>query len=367
LIKIKDQYPDDVLALRRFPPKRPQSRSAEMNAPKTVFAALFALALGGHAGFADEAHSLSVRLDWLTTGYQAPFFLAAEKGWFKKAGLDVTIQQGTGSVTTVQLVGAGQFDVGFAALSTMAFARSKGFSVVSIAGFFRKGDLALLVPVDSPIRSPADTKGKKFVTTPGSLEAPFLDSFFAAGKLRRDDVELLNVDASAKISTYLSGTNDGVFSSTVYTLALVKEKRPSRPVLFADFGLNLPGFGLVVTQGNLKQKGEALRAFASVLAGSWAYVLAGHEEEAVQATLKAREQDRLNPDYLRGQLKNSLPFLYTEATVKQPIGVQSESDWAAAISLLEAAKVITPGSSAKDYFTNDYLDLNLVQSFGAGG
>jgi hypothetical protein len=35
----------------------------------------------------------------------------------------------------------------------------------------------------------------------------------------RRDVELLNVDASAKISTYLSGTNDGVFSSTVYTLA----------------------------------------------------------------------------------------------------------------------------------------------------
>jgi NitT/TauT family transport system substrate-binding protein len=338
-----------------------------MRSPKTVFAVLFTLALAGQTAFADEAHTLSVRLDWLTTGYQAPFFLAAEKGWFKKAGLDVTIQQGTGSVTTVQLVGAGQFDVGFAALSTMAFARSKGFSVVSIAGLFRKGDLALLVPVDSPIKTPADTKGKKFVTTPGSLEAPFLDSFFSKGGLRRDQVELLNVDASAKISTYLTGTNDGVFSSTVYTLALVKEKRPSRAVLFADFDLNLPGFGLVVTESNLKQKGEALKAFASALAGAWAYVLAGHEEEAVQATMKAREQERLNPEYLRGQLRDSLPFLYTAATEKQPIGVQSEADWASAISLLEAAKVIPPGSAAKSYFTNDYLDVNLVSSFAAGG
>jgi NitT/TauT family transport system substrate-binding protein len=338
-----------------------------MNISKTIFAAVFALALGGQAALAaDEAHTLSVRLDWLSSGFHAPFHLAAEKGWFKKAGLDVTIQPGTGSVTTVQLVGAGQFDVGFAALSSMAFARSKGVPVISIAGFFRKGDLALLVPMDSPIKTPADLKGKKFVTTPGSLEAPFLDPFFSKGGLKRDEVELLNVDASAKMSTYLSGTNDGVFSSTAYTLALVR-KRAARPVLFADFGLNLPGFGLVVSEAKLKQKGEALKALASIVAGAWAYILAGHEEEAVQAMMKAREQERLNPEYMRGQLKDSLPFLFTPATEKQPIGVQSEADWAAAISLLEMAKVIGAGSTPKNYFTNDYLDLNLIKSIAAGG
>jgi NitT/TauT family transport system substrate-binding protein len=338
-----------------------------MNPLRVAIAAVFSLSLSGQIVLAaDEAHTLSVRLDWLATGYQAPFFLAAEKGWFKKAGLDVTIQQGNGSATTVQLVGTGQFDVGHAALSNMAFARSKGMPVRSIAGFFRKGDLALLVPVDSPIKAPSDIKGKKLVYTAGSLEAPFLDSFLAKGGIKREEVELLNVDASAKLSTYLSGTNDGVFSSTAFTLALVG-KRPTRPVLFADFDLNLPGFGLFTTESMLKQKGEALKAFASIVAGSWAYVLAGHEDEAVQATLKAREQDRLNPASVRGQLKDSLPFLYTAATEKQPVGIQSEADWAAAISLMEKAKVIEPGSKPKDYFTNDYLDLNLIKSTAAGG
>src|SRR6266571_1979276 len=98
-----------------------------MNLLRVAVAAVFSLSLSGQAVLAaDEAHTLSVRLDWLATGYQAPFFLAAEKGWFKKAGLDVTIQQGNGSATTVQLVGTGQFDVGHAALSNMAFGRSKG-------------------------------------------------------------------------------------------------------------------------------------------------------------------------------------------------------------------------------------------------
>ncbi len=338
-----------------------------MKSVTSVIAFVLALAWGGQAALAaDEAHTLSVRLDWLPTGYQAPIQLAAEKGWFKKAGLDVSIQQGTGSVTTVQLVGSGQFDVGFAALATMAFARSKGMPVVSIAGFFRKGDVALLVPVDSPIKAPADMKGKKFVVSPGSLEAPFLDSFLARGGLKHGDVEFLSVDASAKISTYLSGANDGVFSSTAFTLALVT-KRPTRAVLFADFDLNLPGFGFLVNESTLKRKGDALKKFASISAGSWAYVLAGHEEEAVQAVLKARAQDRLNPDSVRGQLKDSLPFLYTPATKNEPIGIQSEADWASAVAIMEKAKVIEPGSKAKDYYTNDYLDRDLIKSIAAGG
>jgi len=223
------------------------------------------------------------------------------------------------------------------------------------------------VPADSPIKAPADVKGKKLVYTAGSLEAPFLDSFLAKGELRRDQVDLLNVDAAAKISTYLSGGNDGAFSSTAYTLALVADKRPARPVLFADFDLNLPGFGLFATEAMLKKKGDALKSFASIVAGAWAYVLNGHEEEAVQAMMKAHEQDRLDAGVLRTQLKDSLPFLYTEATAKMPIGVQSAKDWADAIALMEKAKVIDPGSKPSDYFTNDYLDLNLIQSIATGG
>lgn len=339
-----------------------------MRSLKTLLAVILALALGAPATrAADEAHTLTLRLDWLPSGYQTPFFLAQEKGWFAKAGLQVSIDQGNGSATTVQLVGTGQYDVGFAALSNMAFGHSKGIPVVSIAGFFRKGDLALLVPVDSPIKTPADVKGKKLITTPGSLESPFLDAFFAKGGLDRSQVDLLSVDASAKIPTYMAGGNDGAFTSTAYTLPLVAAKRPARPVLFADFDLNLPGFGLFTTAAVLQKKGDALKSLASITAGAWAYILNGHQEEAVQAMMKAREQDRLDAGVLAGQLTASLPYLYTEASAKLPIGVQSAADWAGAIALMEKAKVIEPGSKPADYFTNDYLDLTVIKSLAAGG
>lgn len=327
-----------------------------------VGAALLGTGMGVEPAAADETSMLSLRLDWLSVGYHGPIFLAAEKGWFRRAGLGVTIVDGTGSATTVQLVGTGQFDVGHAALSNMAFARSKGIPVVSIAGLLRKSDLGLMVPNDSSIRSPADLAGKRLVYTAGSLEAPFLDAFLGAGGIKREQVPLLGVDASAKISAYLTGNVEGVFSSAVYVLPLVERQRPSRALLFSDFGLPLPGFGLFASKPVLARKGEAIRKFASIVAGSWGYVADGHEDEAVQAIMAQRPQARLDPTVLRGQLDRAVSFIHTAATETAPMGVQAEADWAAAITVMEKAKTIDPGSKPADYFTNDYLDPAIFKS-----
>lgn len=322
-----------------------------------------AVLTGRPVSAADSAHTLSIRLDWLPSGYQTPIYLAMAKGWYQKAGLDVKVDQGNGSATTVNLVGAGQYDIGFANLATMAPARAAGMPIISVAGFFRKGDLALLVPVNSPIHGPKDCKGKHLVYTSGSMEAPFLDMWFAAGGLKRTDAELIQVDASAKIPTYLLPTSDGVFTSTAFTVPVVNAKKPTRPVLFADYAMNMPGFGLLSNQTALKNKGDAIRKFASISSGAWAYILNGHhEQEAVDALMKARAQDRLDPALILGQLKASLPFLYTAASKNLPIGVQAEADWADAVKVLEKSKSIPPGSKASEFYTNDYLDQNLIKS-----
>lgn len=326
-----------------------------------LFVAAFAVAPPARA--ADEAHTISVRLDWLPTGYHAPFWLALEKGWFKNAGLDVTLNDGTGSVTTVQLVGSGQYDVGHAALAVMAIARSKGMKLISIAGFFRTGDTGLMVPKDSAITGPKDLRGKKIIYTAGSLEAPFVPAFLAAGGLTEKDLDLLNVDANAKVGQYLAGAADGIISAGP-TVALLEKKRPSKLILFADSGLNLPSLGLVASEQALASKGPAIREFASIVSGAWAYILNGHEDEGLAAVLKSHEAARLDPELMKANLDVSLRFLYTPATKNESVGIQAASDWSNAIAVMEKAKVIEPGTKPADYFTNDYLDPKIISSIG---
>ena len=153
-----------------------------------------------------------------------------------------------------------------------------------------------------------------------------------------------------------------MFTSTAFTLPIVDPKRATRPILFADFGLNVPGFGIFTTRSVLQKKADAIRKFASIVSGTWAFVLDGHEQEAVQAVLHNREQARLDATLVLAQLNASIPFLYTAASAKLPIGIQDDQDWSDAIRAMEQAKMIEPGTKPKDYYTNDYLDTALLKN-----
>jgi len=224
-----------------------------------------------------------------------------------------------------------------------------------------------MVSEASGVKGPADLKGKKIIYSAQSSEGPFLAPFLAKGGLTPEQLLLMNVDPNARIPTYVNGDADGIFGSPVGTGVVIAEKRPTRFVLFADFDMNMPGFGLFATQRQVKERGEALRKFASISAGTWAYILAGHSDEAVDALMKARADSRLEASLMKKQLENSFVFLHSKATVNQPVGIQVDSDWAEALKVMEAAKVIDPGTKPADYFTNGYLDPAVIKSIGAGG
>jgi NitT/TauT family transport system substrate-binding protein len=239
-------------------------------------------------------------------------------------------------------------------------------SVKAISNLFRKLDLALIVPKDSPIKDPSDVKGKRLIFTAGGFEGPFIEPFLEKVGLNASQVKLMNVTVSARNSTYVNGGADGLFGGAIGDYSAVNSKLASNRILFPDVGINVPSFGYVVTPTILLAKGDALRKFVSIAAGAWGYTLAGHEQEAAEAVARANPQSRLDPVVTLEQVKLSLPFLYTPNTKDLPLGVQSEADWLAGIEVLEKTKMIKPGSKPSDYYTNDYIDVALVKKIESG-
>src|SRR5215469_17263991 len=85
-----------------------------------VVAALLAMTiwvLSTASGFAEDA--VSLRLNWYLGGVHAPFFLGKERGFYKDAGLDLTINEGRGSANTAQVVAAGTDTFGLADSSSV--------------------------------------------------------------------------------------------------------------------------------------------------------------------------------------------------------------------------------------------------------
>ena len=303
---------------------------------------------------AHAADALSVKLDFLPWGLHAGMHLGNTKGWFKEAGLTVDVEDGRGSANALQLVNAGQFDVGQIQVGLIAKGNAAGAKMRAFAGFMRATDLAVVVPQDSPITKVADFKGKSLVVFAASPWAPFVDLWLKSGGLTRETVNVMFVDPSALFGTYTSGRADGLMSPVATALPVAQKARPSRAILASDAGVIFPSYGLVATDTVLASKKEALRRLVTVQQRCWTH-LAAHPDDGVAALQAQRPDARLDPDIMREQIKLSLSLFDTPATKGKPIGWQAEADWTAGIATLVAAGAVDPGLKGADYFTNELI------------
>ena len=210
-----------------------------------------------------------MRLDFSPWGVQAAMHLAQSQGWFKQAGLDVDIQDGRGSGNTIQLVNAGQADVGQVQVGLVGSARAKGATIRSIATFQHRTDLCILVDKDSPMSRAADLRGKTVVVFAASPWAPFIDVYLKSGGLTRDDVKVDVVDAAALFGTYIAKRADGMMSTTGSALPIAEASRPSKCLLASDAGIAFPSYGLVAREDTIASKGAALRRLIQIEQRAW--------------------------------------------------------------------------------------------------
>jgi NitT/TauT family transport system substrate-binding protein len=298
---------------------------------------------------------LSVRLDFSPWGVQAAMHLAQNQGWFKQANLDVDIQDGRGSGNTIQLVNAGQADVGQVQVGLVGSARAKGATIRSIATFQHRTDLCILIDKDSPMKSVADLRGKTVVVFAASPWAPFIDVYLKSGGLTRDDLKVDVVDPAALWGTYIAKRADGLMSTTGSALPIADGSRPSKCLLASDAGITFPSYGLVAREDTIASKGPALHRLIEVEQRAWAQ-LRKSPEDGVKAMLAERPDARLDPVILLNQIKLTLDYFDTPATKGKPIGWQAKEDWEAALKSMQDAGVVNAGWNVSDYYTNALVE-----------
>jgi NitT/TauT family transport system substrate-binding protein len=304
---------------------------------------------------ARAADALSVKLDFFPWGLHAAMHLANANGWFKEAGLEVDVQDGRGSANTLQLVNAGQFDVGQIQVGLLSQAAGNGARLKAFAGFGRATDLAVIVPKDSGLNKVEDFRGKSIVVFATSPWAPFIDLWLKSDGLTRETATIMFVDPAALFGTYTAGRADGLMSILGSALPVAQKARPSRALMASDGGIHLPSYGLVATDTVLQSKRDALRRMVQVQQRVWMWFRDGHLDDGIAAMLKQRPDARLDADLMLDQLRLSLTTFDTPATNGKPIGWQADADWEAGIATQLAAGVVKPGLKASDFYTNEMI------------
>ncbi len=135
---------------------------------------LIASALMMSAGIAQAADKVTLQLKWVTQAQFAGYYVAADKGFYKDEGLDVTIKPGGPDIAPTQVIAGGGADVVVEWMPAALAAREKGLPLVNIAQPFKSSGMMLTCRKDSGIASPADFPGKTLGVWFFGNEFPFL-------------------------------------------------------------------------------------------------------------------------------------------------------------------------------------------------
>jgi NitT/TauT family transport system substrate-binding protein len=295
---------------------------------------------------------VKVVLDWAWLPYHAPFLIAQEKGYYKEAGLDVSLEQGRGSATTALLLSQANFDIAHLNITNAAQMVGKGGSIKTVALYQHKTAAAFIgIKGKAKLDGPQSLKGLKIGSTPGGSDALSLRIFTANNGMKMSDLNVIALDANAKTAALFGGTIDVVSGDSPAFNAYVRATG-QQPVdlQLADMGVPLLGFGFAANTAYLAKNPETVAKFLAATKRGFAEAARDFKAacELIQAKVHLAGTVERCIDYNQGLLALSTPP--SDASW----GLQSQAEWSKLVATLKSAGEL-PGDEKPlgTYYTND--------------
>jgi NitT/TauT family transport system substrate-binding protein len=228
-------------------------------------------AAGAGASTAEQsktaATKVTLQLKWVTQAQFAGYYAAKAKGYYKAAGLDVTIKPGGPNIVPEQVVAGGQAQFGIDWLSSLMLSRGKGVDLVSIDQVFNKSGLTLITWKDTGINTVAKMRDK---TVGNWLFGNEFEVFAALAKFGMDPAHNKGVKIFQQpfsMDFFLKRQTDAASAMTYNELAQVLEaKNPKTGKLFAMKDLNvikMQAVGTSMLEDNVFTTGSYLKSAAN--------------------------------------------------------------------------------------------------------
>jgi class 3 adenylate cyclase/ABC-type nitrate/sulfonate/bicarbonate transport system substrate-binding protein len=242
-----------------------------------LLAACFALLVAPQAFALDQ---VSLQLKWKHQFQFAGYYAALEQGFYRDAGLDVTIREGGPGIDVAETVASGKAD--FGACNTNVLREwTVGRRLVVLAAIFQRSPAIILVARRADISSVSDLRGRTLMDTPGSDEI--------AAMLKREGVDyeaLPRVAHEGNPRDLLAGRADAMVAySTNEPFVLEQLGASYRTFSPGDYGIDFYGDNLCTSEAEVKVHPDRVAAFRAASLKGWTYALA-HKEATVDLILK---------------------------------------------------------------------------------
>lgn len=291
-----------------------------------------------------------VQLDWVPEPEHGGLFQAQARGWFREAGLDVTLVPGGPNALVNQRVATGQAQIGQGESVTTLLDTRKGLPLLQVAAVFQNDPSVFLLHADSPIRDFKELAGRKIMARPGWIFLDFLRQKYA--------MDFTVIPFNFSVSNFIA---DKEFIQQGYYIAepffITQGGAPAPRYLYAwDAGYD--SYAVLVANSEwAKGNPAALRAFVNAYVRGWRDYIEGDPSPAHEAMKQANpKNDDAFLAFSRKMIVDEKLVVGRDATDSTRIGRLDPARYATQLKIVEDLKLIPVGSlKVSDVMTTDYL------------
>jgi NitT/TauT family transport system substrate-binding protein len=281
-----------------------------------------------------RAESVTFITDFGFNGRHAYYYVALDRGYYRDAGLDVTLVRGSGSADAIRKVGAGAAQIGFADAGSLVLARANdGLPVRMIAVVYAAPPQAIYTTQDSGIRKPQDLAGHRIADSAGSANTLLFGAYAKAAGIDAAKVTWQLADGGALPALLATGRAEAVGQFTVGEPLLAAAVAPKKLVRFAyrDVGLDYYGNGIIASEELIAREPDMLRRFVAATVRGMRDAFA---DPAMAGETIARYQKQIKPEIGAAEIEQVRDLADVPG---QKLGAIEPSRIAATVKVIAAA------------------------------
>ncbi len=296
----------------------------------------------GNLAFALD--NVTLQFKWTHQFQFAGYYAAIEQGYYREAGMNVQLEEGSGNTDVIKNVvdGSAQFGTG---LSNLLLARSQGQPVVVLAPIFQHSPYALFAAKNKGISSPRDLANKRIRLDTQSEE---LRVYLKKQGLSLDSVKIMpdNLHAEDLVNGRVDALS-GYITDEPYYL-----ERAGYPYLMfspRDAGIDFYGDILFTSEQEIREHPERVRAFREASLRGWLYAT-NHRDEMIALILRkyAKQQSR---DHLLYEAEQINSLIHADLI---DIGYSNPQRWKLIASAYADAGMLPPNFSMQGFIYDDH-------------
>ena len=291
---------------------------------------------------------------WSPQAQFAGYYVAYEKGFYKKHGLDLTIVAGGPTRSPVEYLSRKKADFGTLWLCSAIEKRAQGLKLVNIAQVMQKSALMLVAKKSAGIKTLEDLNGKKVGLWRNEFQIQPRALF------KKYNLRVKVIPQTFSVNLFLRGGVDVASAMwyNEYHTILNSGLNPDEltPIFFFEHGLNFPEDGIYCLEDTLQEDPQRAQAFVQASLEGWLYAFS-HTEETLDIiirymTLARVPANRVHQKWMLARMKDLI--LIPEE--KNSLGKLRKEDYQRVAQELKASGLINKIPEFRSFYHEQRVD-----------